>query len=102
MTDPRQRTRSQASTDGLAMSGERDRVLARRRLALIGLAAAVPVTLGVAIFTGSIMFLFINLVFDLLIGGYVAMLLQIKQAQDGRSGFATRPQTARQDAHLRR
>ncbi len=61
MTDPRQRTRSQASTDDLAMSGERDRVLARRRLALIGLAVAVPVTLGAAIFTGSIMFLVINL-----------------------------------------
>jgi len=101
MTDPRQRPRSEVSTGALAMSGERDRVLARRRLALIGLGAAVPVTLGAAIITGSIMFLVISLVFDLLIGGYIAVLLQIKQAQDGRGGVAARPQPARQDVRLR-
>lgn len=101
MTDPRQQTRP-ATPAGPAVGGERDRVLARRRLALVGLVAAVPISLAAALFTGSTMFLIINLVFDLLIAGYVAMLLQIKQAQDGRSGFAARPQTAGQDVRVRR
>ena len=91
MTDPRQRARPPAG-GGFGAAGERDSVLARRRLALIILVAAVPVTLIAAIFTGSTMFLIINLVFDLLIAGYVAMLLQIKQGQDSKAGFAGRPQ----------
>ena len=91
MTDPRQRARPPAS-GGFGAAGQRDSVLARRRIALIVLVAAVPVTLIAAIITGSTMFLIINLVFDLLIAGYVAMLLQIKQAQDGKAGFAGRPQ----------
>ena len=91
MTDPRQRARPSAA-GGLGAAGQRDSVLARRRVALIVLVAAVPVTLIAAIFTGSTMFLIINLVFDLLIAGYVAMLLQIKQGQDGNAGFAGRPQ----------
>jgi len=90
MTDPRQRTASAPAADSFAVSGERDSVLARRRLALIILVAAVPITLAAAIFTGSTMFLIINLVIDLLIAGYVAMLLQIKQAQDGRGGVQGR------------
>ena len=61
--------------------GERERVLARRRLALIVLVALVPVTLILAIVTGSMMLLVVNLAADLLIAVYVAMLLQIKQSQ---------------------
>lgn len=102
MTDPRQRTRTASPPGGAAMAGERESVLARRRLALIALVAAVPITLGVAIFTGSTMFLIINLVFDLLIAGYVAMLLQIKQGQDSRGGSGARTQRPVQDARVRR
>ena len=88
MTDPRQRTATAPS--GPAMPGERDSVLARRRLALIVLVAAVPITLAAAIVTGSTMFLIINLAVDLLVAGYVGMLLQIKQAQDRRDGQPNR------------
>ena len=88
MTDPRQRTASAPA--GPAMPGERDIVLARRRLALIVLVAAVPITLAAAIVTGSTMFLIINLAVDLLIAGYVGMLLQIKQTQDRRVGQPNR------------
>lgn len=102
MTDPRQRTGPPAGSGGFSMNVERESVLARRRLALIALAAALPITLVAAIFTGSTMFLILNLVFDLLIAGYVAMLLQIKRAQDGRGGPAGRVQAARQDVRLRR
>jgi len=86
---------------GTGMTGARESVLARRRLALIALVAAVPITLGAAIITGSTMFLIINLVFDLLIAGYVAMLLQIKQSQESH-GSTARTQKPRQDAPVRR
>ena len=43
MTDPRQRTGPAPGAGGFAMDGERESVLARRRLALIVLVAAVPV-----------------------------------------------------------
>ena len=102
MTDPRQRARSGAPTGGFAKGGERERVLARRRLALVVLVAAAPVTLAAAIITGSTMFLIINLVFDLLIAGYVAMLLQIKQTQDDRGGFGSRPPMTGREVPIRR
>jgi hypothetical protein len=60
-------------------------------LALIALMAAVPVTLVAAILTGSTLFLIINLVFDVLVAGYVALLLQIKQTQDRRRTTPARP-----------
>jgi len=59
----------------------RQQVLARRRIALIGLVVAVPVTLAVALFTGSVPILILNLVVDVILAGYIAMLLQIKQGQ---------------------
>jgi hypothetical protein len=59
----------------------RQQVLARRRMTLIGLGLAVPLTLAAALFTGSTILLFINLVFDVILAGFIAMLLQIKQAQ---------------------
>jgi hypothetical protein len=59
----------------------KDQVLARRRLALIGLGTLVPVTLVAALVTGSRLLLIINVIVDLVVGGYVAMLLQIKQTQ---------------------
>lgn len=80
MTDPRQSVRPQRSPQGYDRA-ERERILARRRLALIVLIALVPVTLVAAIITGSMVLLIVNLVADLLIAVYVAMLLQIKQTQ---------------------
>jgi uncharacterized protein (DUF2062 family) len=59
----------------------RQQVLARRRFALIGLVAAVPLTLALALFTGSVPFLILNLIVDVVLAGYIAMLLQIKQSQ---------------------
>lgn len=82
MTDPGRRVAARPPAAGMRM-GERERVLARRRLALIGFGVLVPVTLVLAILTGSIVLLMLNLLADLLIAGYVAMLLQIKQTQSG-------------------
>ena len=59
----------------------RQQVLTRRRMTLIGLSLAVPITLGLALFTGSKMLLFVNLIFDVILAGFIAMLLQIKQSQ---------------------
>lgn len=59
----------------------RQQVLTRRRMTLIGLSLAVPITLAAALFTGSKMLLFVNLVFDVILAGFIAMLLQIKQSQ---------------------
>ena len=44
---------------------------------------AVPLTLAIALFTGSVVMLILNLVIDVVLAGYIAMLLQIKQGQDG-------------------
>ena len=59
----------------------RQQVLARRRMALIGLGVAVPLTLGLALFTGSTLLLFVNLFVDVALAAYIAILLQIKQQQ---------------------
>jgi uncharacterized membrane protein len=69
---------------------QREQVLARRRFALIGLGAAVPLTLIVAIVTGSIPLLVVNIVVGLALAGYIALLLQLKQAQQ-----RVRPSTGR-------
>lgn len=93
MTDPRQRARSQTAGGSAAM-GERERVLARRRMALVILIALVPITLVAAIVTGSTVVLVANLVADLLIAVYVTLLLQIKQSQaSSRARFGMRPQS---------
>jgi hypothetical protein len=59
----------------------RQQVLARRRMTLIALGFAVPLTLGAALFTGSTVLLFVNLFVDVILAGFIAMLLQIKQTQ---------------------
>lgn len=61
----------------------RQQVLARRRLALIILGVAVPLTLILALITGSTLLLFLNLAVDVALAGFIAMLLQIKQSQHG-------------------
>ena len=65
----------------LLSANARDRVLARRRLALIALVLAPIATLAAAIMTGSWPILAASLVFDVLLAGYVAILLQIKQGK---------------------
>jgi hypothetical protein len=82
MTDPRQRVAARPPSAGPVMD-EREQVLARRRLTLIILILLVPVTLVAAIVTGSTVVLVLNLLADVLIAVYVAMLLQIKQTQGG-------------------
>lgn len=62
-----------------AASASREQVLARRRMALIALAVLAIGTLAVAIVTGSWPILAVSLVVDVLLAGYIAMLLQIKQ-----------------------
>lgn len=64
----------------------RQQVLARRRMALIGLTLAVPVTLVLALMTRSTTILYLNLFFDVVLAGYIAMLLQIKQSQHSVGG----------------
>ncbi len=62
----------------------RRQVLARRRRALIGLVLAALTTLAIAIVTGSLLMLGLNLVVDMALAAYVAMLLQVKQYAGGQ------------------
>ena len=50
----------------------------------MALAVASVLTLVVAILTGSVMILIINLVVGVVLAGYIAMLLSIKQSQQSR------------------
>jgi hypothetical protein len=50
-------------------------------MALLGLGAAVPVTLILAIITGSVALLIVNILIGVALAAYVAMLLSIKQSQ---------------------
>jgi len=59
----------------------RQQVLARRRMALVALVLAVPLTLGAALYTGSTVLLIVNLFVDVVLAGFIAMLLSIKQTQ---------------------
>ncbi|HLA67480.1 MAG TPA: hypothetical protein VJP05_08375 [Acidimicrobiia bacterium] len=47
----------------------------------MSLALLMPVSLGAAVATGSRALLIGNLIVDVLIGGYIAVLLRIKQGQ---------------------
>jgi hypothetical protein len=67
----------------------RQQVLARRKAALIVLAVMVVGTLAGAVLTGSVVLLVATLVADVLLAGYVAMLLTIKQRRGTPSGAAT-------------
>ncbi len=60
-------------------AAQRRRALARRRRTLIALVAAAMASLGLAIVTGSLVFLGFNLVVDMALASYIAMLLQIKE-----------------------
>jgi archaellum biogenesis protein FlaJ (TadC family) len=63
---------------------QREQVLARRRIALLALGAAVPVTLILAIVTGSVPLLIANIVVGMALAGYIALLLRLKQSQQVR------------------
>lgn len=60
---------------------QRQRVLARRRRILIGLASAAVLSLVAAVSTGILPLLVVHIVLDAVLIWYVAMLLQIKQRQ---------------------
>jgi len=57
----------------------RRRQASRRRRLLLFLSAGAVTTLGVAILTGSMVWLGATLIFDLLIGAYVTLLLMLRQ-----------------------
>jgi hypothetical protein len=82
---PAERTRVSGSAD------TRNRVLARRRYALIALGAGALLTLIGAVVTGSFVLLIATLVFDVLLAVYITILLQVKQ----RSGHG--PSSRRSD-----
>jgi hypothetical protein len=82
-------------------SGGMDSNQRRRRDILIGLLLAVGITLVMAAFSGgTIVFIALQLVADVLLGAYVYLLLQLKSRQDVRRSTprAARPATGR---HLR-
>jgi hypothetical protein len=61
-------------------------VLARRRFALIALAAGAVLTLIGAVVTGSMIMLIVTLAFDVMLALYVAILLQVKQRRHAGGG----------------
>ena len=78
----RQRTAAPRPAAPTGMAGvQRQRVLARRRLALVTLGALAILTLAIAIITGSTPILILSLIIDVLLAGYIAILLQIKQGR---------------------
>jgi Flp pilus assembly protein TadB len=60
-------------------AASRSRSRARRRQMLLGLGALAVITLGVALYTGSWIWLSISLIVDALLAAYIALLLQVKQ-----------------------
>jgi predicted lipid-binding transport protein (Tim44 family) len=92
VTQPRRPTSPQRPTrPPLARPfSAREQVLARRRYALLGLAGVVLFTLILAIITGSVLLLIINVLTGVALAGYIAMLLHIKQTQQA-GARASRP-----------
>ena len=87
MTQPRPSGAPRSYARPRPPSSERERVLARRRMALIVLGAAVPVTLLAAILTGSWALLVLNLLVNVALAAYIALLLQIKQTRASMAGL---------------
>lgn len=81
-------------------SGGMDSSQRRRRDILIGLLLAAVITLVMAAFSGgTIVFVALQVIVDVLLAGYVYLLLQLKSRQDvRRSAPRARPTTGR---HLR-
>lgn len=62
-----------------AYAVRRSRTLSRRRRVLMGLIGLAVFALGAAIATASVALLAISIVADLLLAGYIALLLHLKQ-----------------------
>ncbi len=74
-----------ASMGAMRGAGGMSQAQKRRRDVLIGLLAAVGITLVMALFSGgSIMFVVLHLLADACLGAYVYLLLQMKSRQRGR------------------
>lgn len=69
------------STSTPVANPAREQILVRRRNALLILGGLVVVTLVLAIVTGSVVVLLLNLVADVGLAVYVAYLLQLKQGR---------------------
>ena len=72
-------------------------MLARRRMALVTLGVLAIGTLAIAIITGSLPILVLSLIVDVMLAGYIAILLQIKQGRP--TGSAVKPPRADPSAH---
>lgn len=70
-------------------------------MALLALGAAVPVTLVLAIITGSVPLLIVNILIGVALAAYVAMLLSIKQAQQRPAGPPRRRVLEDEDEDMR-
>jgi hypothetical protein len=80
----------------------RQRMLARRRRILAGLALTAAITLGVAIWQGSSMLLIAHIAIDAIGAWYIAMLLQIKQRRVVPTVVDLRPvEETTEERHLR-
>ena len=64
-----------------AYAVRRSRTLARRRRVLVGLIGVAVTALGAAIVTGSLLLLAVSIGADLMLAGYVALLLHHKQRE---------------------
>jgi hypothetical protein len=64
-----------------AVDAARERILVRRRNALMILGGLVFVTLVLALVTGSVLVLLLNLIADVGLAIYIAYLLQLKQGR---------------------
>ncbi len=76
------RSRALLATVSVGSSGSiryTSRSQVRRRQILVGLAAAIVVTLLVAVVTGSVLWLWITIGLDVVMAGYVTLLLMVKQ-----------------------
>jgi hypothetical protein len=78
---------------GPAPAAERQRVLARRRMALVTLGVLAIGTLALAIITGSLPILILSLIVDVMLAGYIAILLQIKQGRPVGEAVNSPPRT---------
>lgn len=58
---------------------------------LLGLSALAVITLGVALYTGSWVWLSMSLIVDALLAAYIALLLQVKQQARPEVSFEAPP-----------
>ncbi len=71
----------------------RSRAKARRRQILIGLGMLAVATLGMALYTGSWVWLSTSLIVDAVLAAYIALLLQVKQQSQAVATSVSEPVT---------